>query len=393
MHSSRQFKYRSFFTSISQIPEEIWNQLGCTSNIYFHPDYLESLEKCNKHLRFFYVIIQDDSKNAIALATCQIIDFELTSLQINPKRVTNSIANFWKRLKIFPREKPLKILNCGNTFVSGEHGIFIRKNENKRKVLRSIAKAILYYSEKKLNFSIDLFLMKDFTEDSVPLSDELISLGYYAFHVEPNMRLDLHKDWSSFDDYLASLKTKFRVKAKKALKISEALEVKNIDTVDFDESFKPMTDLYQRVASKASFNLGEFDLSTYRDLKKKFGKQYVLRSYWHQNKMVGFLSGAFNENELDAHFVGIDYSRNRSLGIYQRMLYDYISIAIDQKLDVINFGRTASEIKSSVGAVPEHLAVYIRHKKTITNKFLKLFLFRIQPNEFRQKFPFKQMPQ
>jgi len=154
-----------------------------------------------------------------------------------------------------------------------------------------------------------------------------------------------------------------------------------------------MTDLYQRVASRASFNLGDFNLSTYRDLRKKFGKKYVLRSYWHQNKMVGFLSGVFNKNHLDAHYVGIDYSRNRSLGIYQRMLYDYISIAIDQRLNVINFGRTASEIKSSVGAVPEHLTVYIRHKKTITNKFLKLFLLRIQPNEFHQKFPFKQMPQ
>ncbi len=80
---------------------------------------------------------------------------------------------------------------------------------------------------------------------------------------------------------------------------------------------------------------------------------------------------------------------NKSNAIYQRMLYDYIDIAIKQKLSTINFGRTASEIKSSVGAIPEHLTVYIRHKKTITNKFLKLFLLKIQPTEFHQKFPFK----
>ena len=56
---------------------------------------------------------------------------------------------------------------------------------------------------------------------------------------------------------------------------------------------------------------------------------------------------------------------------------------------MLNFGRTASEIKSSVGAEPQDLTVYIRHKKTIRNKFLKLFLLKIQPSEFNQKFPFK----
>ena len=60
-----------------------------------------------------------------------------------------------------------------------------------------------------------------------------------------------------------------------------------------------------------------------------------------------------------------------------------------KKLHTINFGRTASEIKSSVGAVPEDLTIYLRHKKGITNKFLRLLLQRIQPSTFQQKFPFK----
>ena len=71
------------------------------------------------------------------------------------------------------------------------------------------------------------------------------------------------------------------------------------------------------------------------------------------------------------------------------MLYDYIEIAISKKLKTINFGRTASEIKSSVGAFPQDLTMYLRHKKTITNKILKVFLQRVQPTPFQQKFPFK----
>ena len=154
---------------------------------------------------------------------------------------------------------------------------------------------------------------------------------------------------------------------------------------------KPMTELYFKVSSKASFNLSDFNLKTYQSLKERLGDRYLLHSYWLEDKMVGFLSGATNGDALDAHFVGIDYSLNKTYGIYQRMLYDYIRMAIEKRLKTVNFGRTASEIKSSVGAVPEHLTIYIRHKKSITNKFLRLFLQRIQPTEFNQKFPFKQV--
>ena len=31
---------------------------------------------------------------------------------------------------------------CGNVFVSGEHGVFIKENENKHTVLKKVVKAI-----------------------------------------------------------------------------------------------------------------------------------------------------------------------------------------------------------------------------------------------------------
>ena len=105
--------------------------------------------------------------------------------------------------------------------------------------------------------------------------------------------------------------------------------------------------------------------------------------------MVGFLSGMINQRNFDSHFVGIDYKYNREYAIYQRILYDYVGIAIEQKLHKINFGRTASEIKSSVGAIAEDLTIYLRHKKNIPNKFLSLLLNNFKPTPFSQKSPFK----
>lgn len=390
MNCNHKTENTSYYQSVEKIPSDVWDQLDCTKNIYFHPSYLISLEKNNPHLTFFYVVLKDIHQKAIAFASAQIIDFHIDATSDESKNITNTVIHYARKLRVLPKEKPIKILSCGNTFVSGEHGIFIRKEQNKKAIVRKLAKEISTYSQEKYSqYPIDIFIMKDFVEQSLPVTNELISLGYYAFNVEPNMKLTVSPHWNSFNDYLSTLKTKFRVKAKRALELSKELLVQNITSDNIKNQLQEMTQLYKRVASKADFNLGEFKLDSYIDLKAKLGDDYILKSYWLEGKMVGFMSGIINQKSLDAHFVGIDYELNKQFAIYQRMLYDYIDLAISKNMSTLNFGRTASEIKSSVGAVPEHLTVYIRHKKSITNKFLRLFLLRIQPTEFNQKFPFK----
>ena len=378
------------FNTVADIPNIVWKELNCSHNLYFSSNYLEALEKHNSHLSFYYIVLKNENAKAIAFANVQIINFQLETIEKDTSNLFRKITSIGKKLTIIPKEKPLKIINCGNPFVSGEHGVFIKKGENKKLILRKISKGILHHTENSNQENpIDIFMMKDFRTESLPITKELINLGYYSFNIEPNMILKINPMWKNFEDYLAVLKTKFRVKAKKAMKLSNDLVTKEISVLNFDEHLIKMTELYKKVASKADFNLGEFKLQTYKSFKTKLGDSYILKSYWIGEKMVGFMSGMINRNHLDAHFVGIDYELNKQYAIYQRMLYDYIKIAINNKIEILNFGRTASEIKSSVGAVPQHLTVYIRHKKSIRNKFLKLFLLKIQPSEFKQKFPFK----
>ncbi|MBL4605269.1 MAG: GNAT family N-acetyltransferase [Flavobacteriaceae bacterium] len=380
-----------YFEDINSIPKSIWNELGCTNNYYFHPNFLAALEKNNTHISFFYVVLQDKDEKAIAFTTVQVIDFFINEIEKNLENILKKVAHFARKLKILPKEKPLKILISGNSFVSGEHGVFIKENQQKKKVIKKIAKAITQYTESNSLYKnkIDLFLMKDFTKDSLDITNELFDLNYYAFQIEPNMKLFIPKEWKNFDDYLASFKTKFRVKAKKAISLSSPLKVIEVTNDNIVELLPEITSLYKTVTSKASFNLGKFDLRMYIDFKKYFKDNYFLKTYWLDKKMVGFMSGIINQKTIDAHFVGIDYQFNRSHAIYQRMLYDYVDLGIKNKVSILNFGRTASEIKSSIGAIPEDLTIYIRHKKSVTNKILKLFLLRIQPSEFNQKFPFK----
>jgi predicted N-acyltransferase len=378
-----------FFSSIDEISVDLWSALDCEKNLYFNRNFLKSIEKNHPKITFFYCILLDENKNPKAFASIQIIDFYIETVQNELKNLSEKLKCFGQKLHLFPDKKPLKLLICGNTFVSGEHGIFIKKNEDKKVILKKLAKEILQFTNNDKKLKIDAFLLKDFTNESLFISDELKDFNYHPFSIEPNMVLNIDENWGDFDAYLASMKTKFRVKAKKAIQLSSTLKIEDVTSENIETQLPKMTALYKKVATKASFNLSDFNLATYKGFKENFGDTYILKTYWLQNEIVGFMSGIINKNSLDAHFVGIDYELNRTHAIYQRMLYDYIEIAIEKNLKTINFGRTASEIKSSVGATPQDLTVYLRHKKSITNRILKLFLQRVQPTPFQQKFPFK----
>ena len=378
-----------FFSSVNEIPNTIWDVLNCAENKYFSKDFLASIEKNHSKINFIYVVLIDGKKQPKAFASIQIVDFYLNSVDNNFEDFISKLKTVARKLHIFPDKKPLKLLICGNTFVSGEHGIFIKKNSDKKIIIKELAKAILHFVNVDKHLKIDAFLLKDFINESLFIADELKDYNYNAFSVEPNMVLQIDENWRIFDDYLAAMKTKFRVKAKKAIQLSATIQIENVTLENIENQLPKMTELYKKVATNAAFNLGDFNLATYKDFKEKLGENYILKTYWLEDKMVGFMSGIINQNSLDAHFVGIDYQLNREFAIYQKMLYNYIEIAINKNLKTINFGRTASEIKSSVGAEPQDLTMYLRHKKSITNKILKLFLQRVQPTPFHQHFPFK----
>ncbi|CAI8251502.1 MAG: Uncharacterised protein [Polaribacter sp. SA4-10] len=382
-----------YFSSVPEISEEIWEALNCDKNLYFHRDFLFSIEESNPGVQFAYIVLIDANKKPIAIATLQFVDFYIDDIKNDLEVVLRKIKSIGRKLHLLPKKTPLKILICGNTFVSGEHGVFIKKNQNKKTIIKEVAKAILHFvnSNPILKKEVNFFLIKDFINESLSITDSLKDYNYSPFLVEPNMLLNLKEDWRSFDDYLAALKTKFRVKAKKALQLSATLKTEDVTLENIENLLPEMTALYKKVSSKADFNLGDFNLETYISLKEGLQDNYILKVYFLNGKVVGFMSGIVNQNSLDAHFVGIDYLLNKEYAIYQRMLYDYIEIAIQKRLKYLNFGRTASEIKSSIGAIPQDLTMYIRHKKSIKNRILKLFLQRIEPTPFHQKFPFKKV--
>ena len=116
----------------------------------------------------------------------------------------------------------------------------------------------------------------------------------------------------------------------------------------------------------------------------------MVQGYFLDGELVGFLSAFVLGDTLDAHVVGIDYAHNRAHGIYPRMLVDFLQLGLARGVSRIDYGRTAEEIKSTLGARPVPTQVYLRHDNVLVNPVLGRVAQAWRPEVPVLRAPFKE---
>ncbi len=372
------------FDTIDSISSDDFASLNDTSNIYFSQGFLKAFEVSNPNISFKYIVIYDNSK-VVGLANIQIISLEIDVILKNIK-ISKSVK---KVFRFFMCNYPLKIMFCGNVFLSGEHGIILNQDIDKKEAFLIISKTIKELAFLKKNRPLHAIFIKDFYQESLHITDHLLDYNYMKMPVEPNMIFKLNRNWKTFEDYTDALKSKYRVKVNKADKTSSHLTAKLFNANDFKVYKDELQQLYENTIANANFNAQVLNLNTYIKLRALYKDDFIVKAYFLEDKLIGFLSALVNNNHLDAHFIGLDYELNKTHAIYPRILNDYVRLGIENKVSQINFGRTASEIKSTIGATPENLVCYTRHRRNFINKLLKPFISQVQIKDFKQHEPFK----
>jgi len=370
------------FKSVNDIPQIYWDSVNCCTSIYYSPEFLKAFEIANTDIVFNYIFILK-GEEAVAFANTQIVTIGIETITKNIKMLATlrHIIN-----KLFCNNH-VRVLFCGNVFLSGEYGTFLKDGEDKIETFKAIAEAVKQLS--KVTKKLKTIFIKDFENESLYITDHLKSYDYAAMQVEPNMIITLKPEWHSFNDYIYALKSKYRVKANRADAKSEKLKAKFFTIEDIKTYENQLQELYQNTIDNANFNAQILNLDTYIHLKKAFNEKFIVKGYFLDGKLVGFLSAMQNETHLDAHFIGIDYSNNKEYAIYPRILNDYVRLGIETKSNQINLGRTASEIKSTLGAEPKALTCYCKHKRYIPNQILKPFIKNVHIKTFKQHSVFK----
>jgi hypothetical protein len=362
-------------------------------NFFLQRKYLSVLE-INRpvNMDFRYVLISESFK-AVAVAYFQIVEINGESLNTSSDKddpsdcPINVKNNLKKLLKKSADKVSFNVLICGNSFISGEHGFAFSGIEPKDAYhqLNKIVEEINKLS--KTDNKISVTLIKDFYNGGS--SENLLKYKFHSFFVEPNMILSVNNSWENFDDYLSAMSSKYRKRAKSILKKSSRITAKKLDVRDISKYNKEIDSLYNAVHQKAKFRLASLSADYFITLKKDLSNNFTFTGYFFENKLVAFRTSFILDKYLEAHFIGLDYNLNKTHDLYQNILYDYVKEGLENRVKAIYFGRTASEIKSTVGAKGEDLVCYIKHRNSLSNSIIKPFIEFLQPSEWIPRNPFK----
>ena len=215
------FFITTLYPSVDLIDASVFEEINAKKNVYFSKQFLKAFEVSNPQIEFKYIAVFDANQNTIALALVQIIGLNVEGMLKNIK-VAPLVRKF---LSLFFYNEHIKIMFCGNVFLSGEHGICTSKSISTEVIMTEIGTALdaVAANSKPLH----AIFIKDFKTESLKNTRQFLNFGYSEIKVEPNMIIQLKPEWKTFEDYKNVLKSKYRVKANKADSTSAKSGVKS----------------------------------------------------------------------------------------------------------------------------------------------------------------------
>ncbi|WP_091314438.1 8-amino-7-oxononanoate synthase [Flavobacterium terrigena] len=373
------------FDTINDLPEN-WNAVA-SANHFLQLPYLKVLElSAPTNMQCFYIGFYENSE-LIGVSLAQYLDLnKLESFGERDNCFKTYIRNF-----IF-RNFASHTLFLGNNMITGQNSFTFNKEINFQEVstvlMQCSQELVAYFKQKGIK--IHLVSFKDFYQDCAIEFKNHAFADVYEFNTQPNMIFELTSTWLSVEDYYNSFSKKYRDQYKRSHKKFDGILVKELEVEEVVFHEKRINELYHHVAKNAPFNtffLAENHFSTF---KKECGNGFKIFGYFLEDKLIGFHSVLLNDTVLETYFLGYDDHVQKEKMLYLNMLYNMTEFGITHQFKKIIFGRTALEIKSSIGATPVMMSGFIYHRNKVVNKFLGKIFKNLEPEAvWQQRHPFK----
>jgi len=238
--------------------------------------------------------------------------------------------------------------------------------------------------------------------------------GFHRVPAEPDMTMPLLPEWSSFEHYLEALQSKYRVRARRILRAAGPLLRVELDAAGIRRELDAWNRLYRNVVQQAGFNLETLHEQYFPRMKESFGDAFRFVA-WYKSPgsmagsvaagqissigqqparvPVGFHTALSREGVLHAHFIGLDYDANAAYKLYPAMLYDYLQLGLEMSSRLLHLGRTAPEIKSTLGALPTPNEYQFRHEHKLVQSLIGPALLEAKIPEWTPRQPFRSIEQ
>nr|MDQ3016854.1 GNAT family N-acetyltransferase [Bacteroidota bacterium] len=315
---------------------------------------------------FWYVRIEEQGV-LIGMLCFQVEDFNPgKSLQKHARGNLFKIARYKVASLI-----NFRVLCLGNTLVTGDYGFCFEEKIAERLRTLLMMQSIDWLLTLKPFRRIGLIFVKDFYNDIfIDLPDSSYCKKYHCIDTQPSMIMDIPTMWGGLSGYLDALKSKYRVRARKALSVSAELEKVELSLDEIKSTEEILHSLYLNIAEDVGFNLFTLSKQYFSSLKRQLGDRFHLWVYKDNEEIIGFYTVFEDGDILDAHFLGYNPEDNHTFRLYLSMLLSMIDYAASNGFRQLQLSRTATEIKSSVGAEGIPMWAYLRIPNRVLNNWL-----------------------
>ncbi len=381
---TRNFTYK--LTTESQDLPANWDLIDNT-NIFLSRRYLHVLNESSPTNLYHYFIGIYVNEELIGKSLGQFIDLgQLASFGERDHRLKSAIRTF-----LF-KQFSANLLIIGNNMLTGQHAFAIQKHIHLPNFLATLKLAELEIQDqlRTQGKRVDLCIYKDFDEKDLPHFEIPKFLSTYKFSSQPNMVLQINPLWKTEEDYVAALTKKYRDQFKRCRKKAQDLVTRKMTLEDMIRLESEIYALYLHVAKHAPFNTFFLPENHFSRLKANLKEDFTCLGYFENEQLIGFSTLIENGETMETYFLGYDEKVQKEKMLYLNMLYDMIACSIQVGSKLVNFGRTALEIKSSVGALDKTMYGFMRHRNSWIQRNLKTIFQIVEPTVlWKTRSPFK----
>ena len=362
--------------SVDYFDAQRWDSVTAHDSFFLSRRYLRILEEAGPdNLRQRYALIFR-GREPVAAVVAQAVKVSLARVRKNSRK--DKISAPLERLEE-------KMLVCGNLLSWGMHGISFAPNEDRKALWPAVAEALYRLRRADKLFGDTAFVMvKDITDEHSDGASALSRFSYRQLETEPNMVLDIASKWRSYDDYLASLTSKYRKTAKQIEKEVSAAgcqveEVK--DAHEVGKYAKSLHELYLQTHRNARLRLVTLSPDFIPTLAERLGTDMRTTIVRNDGQLLGFVTTVRDGETAVGYYIGFDRKANAEFPIYFRLLQAVVDDAIKLGCRKLSLGRTALEPKARLGARPEPMRVWIRHRIPMLNVLVRGLLHTISHHD------------
>lgn len=285
-----------------------------------------------------------------------------------------------------------RLLVAGNLLSWGFDGIAFAPGVDVTAAWPGVAEALYRLRRaERLSGGADFTMVKDLTPREAAV-ETLRRFSYRPFETEPNMILTLDPAWKSHDDYLAALDAKYRKKVKdQARKLTAAgCSIATLDTAGLIAAAPRLHELYLAVQANASVRLVTLSPTYFPAFAQAAGTDFRCTVIRRNAEILGFVTAIRDRDTALGYYIGFDRAAAaEGVPLYLQLLHATIGAAIDWRCSRLSLGRTALEPKAGLGAKPEPMHVWLRHRVPALNWVIRGVLDAVPHAEPPERNPFK----